>query len=255
MLSGGRHLIFGFLFAFALVVLAWSGLRLCRDAPADVREAAVVSLVAPCSGEAMTTRADAGVHAGHRRQSSGRSWATSTRRSRLRRGPTALGALVPGAVRLRGGDAGAGGFLQQPLVMKPRHAARVARGDPRFLRYRAGCISGSTSPGASRRSRSSYGLMALTLFFFGLIMPNFNAIAMGAHGADRGHRIVVLLGGDDPIRRRGWGCWWGQQFDGSVMPLLAGFAAFGLTGGSRSCWSPRRGGRSQPASRAGRVSG
>ena len=71
--------------------------------------------------------------------------------------------------------------------------------------------------------------MALTLFCFGLIMPNFNAIAMEPMGRIAG-TASSFFGAVTTGVGAALGLWIGQQYDGSVTPLLAGFAAFGLAG-------------------------
>ena len=72
-------------------------------------------------------------------------------------------------------------------------------------------------------------LMALTLFCFGLIMPNFNALAMEPMGRIAG-TASSFFGAVTTGLGAALGLWVGQQYDGSVTPLLAGFAAFGLAG-------------------------
>ena len=71
--------------------------------------------------------------------------------------------------------------------------------------------------------------MALTLFCFGLIMPNFNALAMEPMGRIAG-TASSFFGAVTTGLGAALGLWVGQQYDGSVTPLLAGFAAFGLAG-------------------------
>ena len=71
--------------------------------------------------------------------------------------------------------------------------------------------------------------MALTLFCFGLIMPNFNALAMEPMGRIAG-TASSFFGAVTTAIGAALGLWVGQQYDGSVTPLLAGFAAFGLVG-------------------------
>ena len=52
----------------------------------------------------------------------------------------------------------------------------------------------------------------------------------GADGPDRRHRLVLRRGGHHRPSAAGLGLYVGQQFDGTVYPLLAGFASFGLLG-------------------------
>ncbi len=72
-------------------------------------------------------------------------------------------------------------------------------------------------------------LLALGLFCFGLIMPNFNAIAMEPMGRIAG-TASSFVGAVTTGVAAGLGLCVGQQYDGSVLPLVAGFAAFGVLG-------------------------
>jgi DHA1 family bicyclomycin/chloramphenicol resistance-like MFS transporter len=72
-------------------------------------------------------------------------------------------------------------------------------------------------------------LLALALFFFGLIMPNFNALAMEPMGRIAGTASSVI--GAVTTALAAWLGWLvGQHFDGTVTPLLIGFAAFAALG-------------------------
>ncbi len=73
------------------------------------------------------------------------------------------------------------------------------------------------------------GMLALDLFCFGLIMPNFNAIAMEPMGRIAGTAssfIGAVTTGVGAVL----GLYTGQNYDGTVTPLLAGFAIFGTVG-------------------------
>jgi DHA1 family bicyclomycin/chloramphenicol resistance-like MFS transporter len=71
------------------------------------------------------------------------------------------------------------------------------------------------------------GLFALDLFCFGLVMPNFNAIAMEPMGRIAG-TASSFIGAVTTVISALLGLVIGQQFDGSVRPLIVGFAGFGL---------------------------
>ncbi|HLS58522.1 MAG TPA: MFS transporter, partial [Paracoccaceae bacterium] len=69
-------------------------------------------------------------------------------------------------------------------------------------------------------------LLALTFFCFGLIMPNFNALAMEPMGRIAGTAssfVGALTTGIAALL--GW--YIGQQYAGTLMPLLLGFALLG----------------------------
>jgi DHA1 family bicyclomycin/chloramphenicol resistance-like MFS transporter len=66
------------------------------------------------------------------------------------------------------------------------------------------------------------GLVALCFFFFGLIAPNFNALAMEPQGHNAGMASSVI-GFYSTGAGALFGGLVGHYFDGTVMPLVAGF--------------------------------
>jgi DHA1 family bicyclomycin/chloramphenicol resistance-like MFS transporter len=71
------------------------------------------------------------------------------------------------------------------------------------------------------------GLIALAFFMFGLIVANFNAIAMEPMGEIAGTAASVV-GFLTTAAAAALGAVVGRLFDGSVLPLAAGFTALGL---------------------------
>jgi DHA1 family bicyclomycin/chloramphenicol resistance-like MFS transporter len=71
------------------------------------------------------------------------------------------------------------------------------------------------------------GLLGLALFCFGLIMPNFNSVAMEPMGRIAG-TASSFVGAVTTGLAAFLGWMTGQAYDGTVMPLLLGFAGFGL---------------------------
>ncbi len=72
-------------------------------------------------------------------------------------------------------------------------------------------------------------MLALNLFCFGLLMPNFNAIAMEPMGRIAG-TASSFIGCVTTAIGAILGFYIGQTFDGTVVPLVAGFAACGTLG-------------------------
>jgi DHA1 family bicyclomycin/chloramphenicol resistance-like MFS transporter len=70
-------------------------------------------------------------------------------------------------------------------------------------------------------------LIASAFFLFGLIAPNFNAIAMEPQGHNAGMASSIVGSLNTGIGAIIGGIV-GQAFDGSVMPIAAGFAACSL---------------------------
>ena len=73
------------------------------------------------------------------------------------------------------------------------------------------------------------GLLILGLFCFGLIMPNFNAIAMEPMGQIAG-TASSFVGAVTTAMAAVLGGWVGQRYDGSIVPLADAFAVFAAAG-------------------------
>lgn len=73
------------------------------------------------------------------------------------------------------------------------------------------------------------GLLVPGLFCFGLIMPNFNAIAMEPMGHIAG-TASSFVGAVTTATAAVLGGWVGQRYDGSVVPLADAFAVFAAVG-------------------------
>jgi DHA1 family bicyclomycin/chloramphenicol resistance-like MFS transporter len=70
-------------------------------------------------------------------------------------------------------------------------------------------------------------LLAATFFAFGFVMPNFNALAMEPMGRIAGTASSFVGAATTGLSATlGWAV--GQQFDGGTLPLLAGFALYGM---------------------------
>jgi DHA1 family bicyclomycin/chloramphenicol resistance-like MFS transporter len=82
------------------------------------------------------------------------------------------------------------------------------------------------------------GLLLLTVFAFGLIAPNFNAIAMEPLGRIAGS-ASAMLGFVTTSGGAALGFLVSSRFDGTVLPLALGFAGFGLLGLAVVAWTER----------------
>ena len=72
-----------------------------------------------------------------------------------------------------------------------------------------------------------FALTSLSMFLFGLIGPNFNALAMEPLGRIAG-TAASFLGAYSTILSAMAGWFIGRQFDGTVAPVALGFAALGI---------------------------
>jgi DHA1 family bicyclomycin/chloramphenicol resistance-like MFS transporter len=86
-----------------------------------------------------------------------------------------------------------------------------------------------------------------TLFFmFGLIMPNFNALAMEPQGHNAG-MASSLIGFTTTGAGGVFGGIIGHFFDGTVLPLVLGFAGLSLLAFATVLWVEGLGGIYRPA--------
>ena len=227
LLAGNWHLIFGFLGVVAMAVLTWSALRLPETRPPELREPLSVRWLAAAFARTLGTP-----------QTLGYTLATGVIFGTLMAyvgsaqqvftvvygiGPwfplvfglvaagMALAALINSRLVMRVGmrrisHAAVLGFLAAALVM-----ALVSRGPappPLWLLI---------------------VLLSLCLFCFGLIMPNFNALAMEPMG-DIAGTASSFVGAVTTGMAASLGWFVGQRFDGTVAPLATGFAVLSALG-------------------------
>jgi DHA1 family bicyclomycin/chloramphenicol resistance-like MFS transporter len=86
-----------------------------------------------------------------------------------------------------------------------------------------------------------WGLMAylmLSFFCMGILFGNFNALAMEPLGHMAGVASAVI-GAVTTFISLALGTWIGQSFDGTVLPLVGGFAVLGLAAISVMTWCER----------------
>ena len=225
LLWGSWHLIFAFLCLFALAVLVWTTLRLPETHPARTRAPMTLAWLGGAIKETVTTR-----------QTLGYTLATGVLFGALMgyinsaqqvfEGVYAVGALFPvlfGACAIALAIAA---FVSGRFVM---------RYGPRRLGHMA-------VTGFAALALAHYALFALIgtpplpvflvflsgcLFCFGLVMPNYNALAMEPMGRIAG-TASSFVGAVTTGIAAGLGLLIGQYFDGTVGPLLAGFAFFGV---------------------------
>jgi DHA1 family bicyclomycin/chloramphenicol resistance-like MFS transporter len=227
LLAGSWHLIFVFLFAVSLALLAWMALRLPETRPPELRAPLSVDWLASAVGETVRNR-----------QTLGYMLATGVLFAPLMgyinsaqqvfEEVYGLGRLFPivfGAVALALAVAS---FVNSRFVMRlgmrrVSHAALLGFAATAALHLALDLAFGQPPLAVF------VPLLALALFFFGLIMPNFNALAMEPMGRIAGTASSVI--GAVTTALAAWLGWLvGQHFDGTVTPLLIGFAAFAALG-------------------------
>jgi DHA1 family bicyclomycin/chloramphenicol resistance-like MFS transporter len=227
LLFGTWHLIFAFLLVVSLALLGWMATRLPETRPPELRAPLSAGWLAGAVGETLRTR-----------QTLGYMLATGVLFAPLMgyinsaqqvfEEVYGLGRLFPivfGAVALALAVAS---FVNSRFVMRlgmrrVSHAALLG-----FVATAALHLALDLAFGRPPLA-VFVPLLALALFFFGLIMPNFNALAMEPMGRIAGTASSVI--GAVTTALAAWLGWIvGQHFDGTVTPLLEGFAAFAALG-------------------------
>ncbi|HRO10962.1 multidrug effflux MFS transporter [Amaricoccus sp.] len=222
---GSWHLIFAFLGAFAIAVLAWSALRLPETHPAALREPLSLGWVARAFREAATTPQTGGytLAAG---VILGALMAYITSAQQVFVEAYDSGRWFPILFGCVAATLALAAFVNSHFVMRlgmrrVSHAATLAFCAVAILHLGLDLATGRPPLAVF------VGLLAAMLFCFGLIMPNFNAIAMEPMGRIAG-TASSFFGAVTTFLSAGLGLWIGLRYDGSVTPLLAGFVFCGV---------------------------
>ena len=225
LLAGSWHLIFAFLCVFAIAILVWTALRMPETHRAETRVPMTPAWLWGAIREAATNR-----------QTLGYTLATGVlfgslmgyinSAQQIFQEVYAVGALFPilfGACAIALAVAA---FVNGRFVMRygPRrigHMAVIGFAVLSALHYALFLMVG-TPP-------LTVFLVILSgcLFCFGLVMPNYNALAMEPMGRIAG-TASSFVGAVTTGLAALFGLFIGQSFDGSAGPLLAGFAVLGL---------------------------
>ncbi len=227
LLAGSWHLIFAFLCVVAAVVFAWVALRLPETRGVEARQPMTPAWLAGAFGSALRTR-----------QTLGYTLATGAvfgclmgyinTAQQIYVDLYHLGGWFPVVF---GGVAAAlalASFVNTRLVgdlgMRAVSHAALLGFVAASLLHAAIALSGGLPP-----LPVFVALLAICLFCFGLLMPNFNALAMEPMGHIAG-TASSFVGATTTGLAAAVGLWIGQHYDGTVTPLLAGFALCGLAG-------------------------
>lgn len=224
---GSWHLIFAFLFVVSLVFLAWMALRLPETRPVGLRDPFSMRWILDAFGQAISNRTTLGY-----------TLATGV----------IFGALmgyVNSAQQIFVEVYGVGDLFPILFGCVAAALAFASFSNSRFVgavgmrRMSHGALLGFIAVALVHVGLDLafgpvplplfMGLLALNLLCFGLLMPNFNAIAMEPMGRIAG-TASSFVGAVTTGLAAALGLYVGQSFDGSVTPLLLGFAGFGLGG-------------------------
>lgn len=225
MLAGSWHLIFGLLAVVAAAVLAWVALRLPETRPPESREPLSPAWLGRAFGETVRTP-----------QTLGYTLATGAVFGALMAYVNSAQQIFTGIYRLGAWFPVVFGFVAVAIALASLVNSRlVATVGMRRLSH--GALIGYAAAGLVHTAVAVFwgtpslpvfvGLMAANLFCFGLIMPNFNALAMEPMGRIAG-TASSFVGAVTTGMAATLGWYVGQHYDGTVVPLVAGFAVFGL---------------------------
>lgn len=227
LLLGSWHLIFGFLGVVSLVTLVWTTIRLPETRPPESREPLSLGWLLQAFRETMTTR-----------QTLGYTLAIGTVFG-------SLAGYINSAEQIFTNTYGAGQWF--PVLFGGVAAALVGASfvNGRFVvrlgmrRISHGALICFILTAAIHLAVFKLigepplwlfmTLLALDLFFFGCIMPNFNALAMAPMGRIAGTAssfVGAMMTGIGATL--GW--YVGQQYDGTIGPLVVGLAGLGVLG-------------------------
>lgn len=221
---GSWSTIFAFLLAVSLAMLAWMSLRLPETHPPEEREALSLSWVGHAFLRTITTP-----------QTLGYTLATGAIFGALMAyintaeqiytqvyGFHTLFPIIFGCVALSVAFAS---FLNSRLV-GGIGMRRVSHGALFGFVTAAAINLVIALPGGTAPFRFYVVLVAFCLFFFGLMMPNFNSLAMEPMGHIAG-TASSFVGAVTTGIAAALGWYVGQHFAGTPLPLLIGYLAFG----------------------------
>jgi len=226
LLLGSWHLIFVFLAVLGAVSLAWTGLRLPETRPAATREPMSLGWVMRAFGQAIAER-----------QTLGYTLATGivfgslmgyiNSAQQIYMEVYGLGALFPIVFGACAAALAIASFVNTRFVgrlgmRRVSHAALLG-----FVA--SGVVHAAVAATMGVPLWLFLGLLSISLFCFGLMMPNFNALAMEPMGRIAG-TASSFVGAVTTGLGAGLGLWIGQAYDGTVVPLTVGFAGLGVAG-------------------------
>ncbi|WP_040485942.1 multidrug effflux MFS transporter [Lutibaculum baratangense] len=225
LMIGSWHLIFGALAVISLAVLVWTTLRLGETRPPESREPLSVAWLVKAFGETLSNRQTLGYTlAIGTIFGSMMSYINSAQQVFME--VYGAGAWFPVLFGAVAGALAVASFVNSRLVVRVgmrrlSHAALVGFTATAIVHLAVYFLLGPPSLWLF------VILMAIGLFCFGFVMPNFNALAMEPMGHIAG-TASSFVGAVMTGLAAALGWYVGQHYDGTIVPLVTGFAAFGI---------------------------
>lgn len=227
LLAGSWHLIFAFLFVVSIVILGWMALRLPETRLPENRDPLSVAWLVAAFREAATTRQTLGYTLATGAVFGGlMGYINSAQQIFVE--IYGLGAWFPAVFGCVAAALAVASFVNSRLVgeigmRRVSHAALLGFLLASLVHLGVALVTGVPPLAVFVL------LLAVALFCFGLLMPNFNALAMEPMGRIAG-TASSFVGAVTTGLAALLGFWTGQRYDGTVLPLLEGFVVFSLIG-------------------------
>jgi DHA1 family bicyclomycin/chloramphenicol resistance-like MFS transporter len=227
LLFGSWHLIFAGLCVIAVVAIAWTGLRLPETRPPEARDPLSFSWLSGAFREVIGNRLTLGYTLATGAVF-GALMGYVNSAQQVFVDVYGLGAMFPVVFGLVALAIALASFFNSRFVMRLgmrriSHAALLGFAGTALVHLAIAAAVG-------RPPLAVFVVMlALSLLCFGLMMPNFNAIAMEPMGRIAG-TASSFIGCATTAVGAVLGLYIGQWFDGTVVPLVAGFAVCGCLG-------------------------
>ncbi|MGQ7794102.1 multidrug effflux MFS transporter [Faunimonas sp. B44] len=226
---GSWHLIFASMLVFALAILGWYALRMPETLRPEYRFPFSMSRILAGIRLSATTRVSIGYSTAMGLMFGCLMGYIGSAQQIFATDVYGLGPYFPLAFGLVAAVMGVGSFLNSRLVRRVGTRRMSHTGICGFAVASALQVALALSY-AGKPPLVLFGLvLSANLFLFSLTLPNFNAMAMEPLGAIAG-TASSFMGFYMTLLGAGFGLLVGQAFDGTVLPLAAGFLGLSILG-------------------------
>jgi DHA1 family bicyclomycin/chloramphenicol resistance-like MFS transporter len=238
LMLGGWHLIFGSMLALVLVVVVWFGLRMPETLRPQYRLALSASAIGRGMRRTLTTRAAIGNATAMGLMMACLMTYLNSSQQIFETEVFRLGHWFPLAFALIATSMGAASFANARLVRRLGMRRLSHGGLCGFIAVSALLLITALIYRGLPPLLLFGPALALAHFLLSLTLPNFNAMAMEPLG-DIAGTASAFLGFYTTLLGALGGLLLGQAFNGTVIPLAAGYCGFSLTGLLVILWTER----------------